>query len=137
MLEALTDVFNIGTIVGHHFMWLRIQTSDLLPPLQVRKVHNADLLPGVLGIPMGHVIKGHKSTLICSLDCLENGVLCWCLLHVESGYGPFSGLGSGRFSSVGRHEHLSFGLFVQNEPATFASILSDCQTPLEFRIFFQ
>ena len=137
MLEALANVFNIGSIVWHHFVRLRIQTSDLIPPLQVRKVHNADLLSGVLGIPMGHVIKGHKSTLVCTLNSLENGVLCRCLLHIESGDGPLGGLGSGRFCSVGGHEHLPFGFLVEDESATFASILSDRQTPLKFRIFFQ
>ena len=64
-------------------MRLRVQFSDLFAPLLIRKIHNADLLSGVFRIYVRHVIEGHKSALVCSLDCLEDGELGWRFLHIE------------------------------------------------------
>ena len=81
--EALGHILNVGAIVWHHFMWLRVQISELLSTLLIREIYNADLLSGVFRIHVRHVIKRHKSAFVSSLDRLEDGELSRRFLHVK------------------------------------------------------
>ena len=114
--EALGHILNVGAIVWHHLMRLRVQFSDLLSPLLIREIYNADLLSGVFRIHMRHVIERHKSAFVCPLDCLEDGELGRRFLHVKRWNGALVyHFRSDRLWCANRVKYFTFGFFVDDD----------------------
>ena len=97
-------------------MRLRVQFSDLLSPLLIREIYNADLLSGVFRIHVRHVIERHKSAFVCPLDCLEDGELGRRFLHVKRWNGALVyHFRSDRLCCTSRVKYFTFGFFVDDD----------------------
>ena len=81
--QVFLDIFCVWPVVGHHLVRLGVLLRYLVTTFHARKVHDADLFPGVLRVLEWHVIEWYESPLVRPLNRLKDRILGRSLLHVK------------------------------------------------------